>query len=102
MNIRTESIHFTADQKLLSFIENKLTKLSQFYDRIIDVHVILKLENSGQVKDKIVEVKVNIPGDTLVSKDTRKTFEAAADNAVNSIRRQLKKHKGRQRVFKER
>jgi len=99
MNIRTESIHFTADEKLLTFIESKLSKLTQFYDRIIDVHVVLKLENSGQVKDKIVEVKVNIPGDTLISKDTKKTFEAAADSAIDTIRRQLRKHKERQRSF---
>ena len=62
MTTRIESIHFTADQKLIDFIQKKLDKLDQYHDRIIDAHVILKLENTGQVKDKVVEVKLDIPG----------------------------------------
>ena len=99
MNIRTESIHFTADQKLLDLIEKKVQKLYVIYDRIIEVHVILKLENSGQVKDKIAEIKLSVPGDVLIAKDVKKTFEAAVDGATNHLKRQIKKHKERQRSY---
>jgi len=44
------------------FIEKKLGKLTQLFDRIIDADVILKLENSGQIKDKVAEVKITLPG----------------------------------------
>ena len=44
MIINTTSIHFDADQKLLDYIEKKTTKLDQFFDRIIDAQVFLKLE----------------------------------------------------------
>ena len=54
MKIMTEAIHFTADQKLLMFIENKLHKLERMYERIIDVHVILKLESHQSIRDKTV------------------------------------------------
>ena len=93
MNINTVSIHFTADQKLLDYLDKKVSKLEQFYDRIIDAHVFLKLENSGQVKDKIVELRLNVPGDTLMVSETSKTFEAAADLAVDTMKRQIKKYK---------
>ena len=97
MNRRIESVHFNADQKLVDFIEKKLDKLNQYFDRIIDCHVILKLENSGQVKDKIAEVKLSVPGDVLVAKATKKTFEAAMDESSGMLRRQLIRYKERSR-----
>ena len=36
MNIDVQSIHFTADQKLIDFIDRRTVKLSQFFDQIID------------------------------------------------------------------
>lgn len=97
MQVQTQSIHFDADVKLLDFIQKRLDKLTTFYDRIIDADVILKLENSGQVKDKVAEIKLNVPGQTLHASDTSKGFEESVDNAVESLRRQLVKHKEMQR-----
>lgn len=93
MKIHMTAIHFTADQKLTDYIEKKASKLHQFFDRIIDAQVFLKLENSGQVRDKIVEMKLMVPGDTLVATEVSKTFEAATDAAVDNMKRQLNKHK---------
>ena len=97
MTIRIESIHFTADQKLLDFIEKKLAKLGQYHDKIIDAHVILKLENNSQVKDKVVEVKLDVPGDLIVAKAMNKAFEAATDEVVDVLKRLVIKHKERVR-----
>lgn len=95
MNISTTSIHFDADEKLLSYIEKKASKLDQFFDRIIDAHIYLKLENSGQVRDKIVEMKLLVPGDTLIATEVSKTFEASTDAAVDNMKRQLNRYKER-------
>ena len=67
MKINTTSIHFNADQKLIDYIQKKTAKLDQFFDRIIDAQVYLKLENSGQLRYKIVEMKLMVPGDTLMA-----------------------------------
>ncbi len=93
MKVHTQSVHFSADAKLISFIEKKLGKLDQFFDRIVSANVILKLENSGQIKDKIAEIKINIPGAILYAKETNKTFEASIDNAISSLKRQVVKYK---------
>jgi putative sigma-54 modulation protein len=95
MKIITTAIHFDADQKLLDYIQRKTSKLDQFFDRIIDAHVFLKLENSGQVRDKIVEMKLNVPGDVLMATEISKTFEASADAAVDNMKRQLNRYKER-------
>jgi putative sigma-54 modulation protein len=93
MNIKIQSVHFDADVKLKDLILEKLQKLQKFYDRILTVDVFLKLENTGQVKDKIVELKANIPGDTIVVSSIDKTFEASLDKASDVIIRQLKRRK---------
>lgn len=91
MQIDIQAVRFTADQKLKDFIQEKLEKLSKFHYKIISSVVYLKLENSGQVRDKIVEIKVSIPGSTLVAHATDKTFESATDEALETLKRQLKR-----------
>ena len=93
MKIRTEAVQFKADQKLLDFIERKLSKMDQFFDRIQEANVVLKLENSGQVRDKIAEVRLSIPGEVLIAKSTSKTFEASVVDAVHTLKRQLIRYK---------
>ena len=99
MKILIEPVHFTADQSLLDYIEKKIKKLEQFYDRIIDVQVTLKLENAGQIKDKVVEVLVSVPGDRIFNQHTQKTFEAAVDKVVAGLKRQLIKRKEMMRAY---
>lgn len=93
MRVNTEAIGFKADQKLLNFIEKKTSKLDRFYEQIIDAEVILKLENSGQIRGKIAEIKINVPGETLFAKNVHRKFESAVDESVEALRRQLIKYK---------
>lgn len=93
MKLQVHSIHFDADQKLIAFIQKKADKLETFYDRIIDGEVFLRLEKNGVKENKVVEFKINIPGTKLFAKEQSQTFEASTDEALESIRRQLKRHK---------
>lgn len=97
MKVRTSSVHFDADQKLISFIESKLQKLEKFFKNIIKADVVLKLENTGQVKDKIVEIKLDVPGKLMVVKESSKSFEASIDKATDVLVRQLKRNKEKKR-----
>ena len=97
MNLNIDSIHFKADAKLLDYIREKTNKLERFYDRAIDLNVKLKLENNGQVRDKVVEYVMYVPGDKLFVSNVDKTFEAAVDGGVDTLKRQLKRFKEKQR-----
>ena len=88
MRVHTEAVQFKADQKLINFIDQRLQKMEHYFDRIIEAHVVLKLENSGQVRDKIAEVRLNVPGETLIVKETQKTFEASINTALDTLKRQ--------------
>lgn len=96
MKIQIQTVHFTADQKLLDFVEKKVNKLTLFYDKIIDSNVVLSMENlNTQIKDKVVVIKTNIPGNTLVAKETAKVFEESVDLAIDSLKRQLERIKNK-------
>lgn len=70
-----------------------------FYDKIICADVFLKLENTGDPENKIVEVLLSIPGDDLIVKKDCKKFEIGIDECARSLERQLKKRKEKQRAF---
>jgi len=99
MKMIIQSPQFTADKKLRDFVTRKMKKLGQFYDRIVELKVVLKLENSGQVKDKIVDLSMLVPGDLIHAKGTNKTFEAAVDEVIDVAKRQLIRHKERVKSF---
>lgn len=94
MEIKVQSIHFDADQKLVSFVEERLGKLTQYYDKIIGSDVFLKLEPADR-ENKVAEIKLTIPGKDLFAKKQCKSFEEATDEAVEALRRQINKHKSK-------
>lgn len=89
------AVHFKADQKLLNFIQEKMDKLEQYSDRIIEAQVFLKLESHGQIKEKVTEISLKVPGDRLFAKGSDRSFEVAVDQAVEGLRRSLRKYKER-------
>jgi len=91
MQVNFQAVHFTADQKLKDYISEKLEKLVKFHPKVLITTIYMKLENSGQVKDKVLEAKISIPGHTLIATSKDKTFEAAFDDAIDNIKRQLKR-----------
>jgi len=96
MKLQIHSIRFDADDKLIEVIKKKLNKLETFYDRIIDGEVFLKIENDESRINKIIEIKLNIPGDQLFAKERARSFEIGADEATEALRRQIKKFKEKQ------
>lgn len=96
MNVNIQTLHFEADSKLVAFIEKKISKLTQFHERIIKVDVFLKLDNVAHtIKDKIAEIKVNIPRHQFFVKHSSKSFEESFDEALTSLISQIKRKKER-------
>jgi putative sigma-54 modulation protein len=97
MKLQMHSVHFTADEKLLGFIQKKLQKLETFYDRITGGEVFLKLDKgeNSKLRDKIIEVKIKVPGGELFVKEHGQTFEEATDIALEALKSQIKKFKAK-------
>jgi len=97
MNVNIQTVHFDADIKLVSYIEKKVSKLTQFHDRITKVDIYLKLDNVvHNIKDKVAEIKVMIPRHEFFVKQSSKSFEESFDSAMESLITQIKRQKEKQ------
>jgi putative sigma-54 modulation protein len=97
MNIRIKAVKFDADSKLEDFIQKKVSKLGRFFDDIITAEVFLKLENTPDLENKVVEVKLDVPGSDLFARKQTKSFEESTDEVVDALKQQILKHKEKQR-----
>ena len=93
MTVKIQSVHFDADKKLLAFVEERVDKLTHFYDGIIKSEVILKLDKGDAAENKIAEIKLHIAGNDLFAKKQCKSFEEAIDTSIDALKVQVKKHK---------
>ena len=93
MKVKITSVHFKTDQKLDEFIQEKVGKLSGFYDGIIGSEAILRIDNHDKQENKVAEIRLKVRGNDLFAKKQSKTFEEAIDSSVEALRRQLKKYK---------
>lgn len=93
VNCTIQSIHFDADKKLLDLIEKRVNKLDRFFDKIIEAEVYLRLEESKTADNKIVEIKLKVPGNDMFAKKKAEKFEVALDLAVEAIKKQIEKKK---------
>ncbi len=97
MNIKITALHFKADQKLESFISERMDKLTKIHDGIIGTEVTLKLENTEKPENKTVEMRAKIRGNDAIASKTAKTFEEATDEVVDALKKQLQKVKDKER-----
>lgn len=98
MDIKIQSIHFDATEKLQSFIEKKLEKVSKAGDEVRKAEVVLKVEKPETAHNKHTSVKLSVKGSDLFVEKTCDTFEEGVDLCVESLLRQIKKYKEKQRA----
>lgn len=94
MNVNIQTVRFNADAKLTDYVTRKLEKITTFHDRIIKVEVFLKLDNVVHtIKDKVAEIRVQVPRQEFFVKASSKSFEESFDSALDSLVNQIKRKK---------
>ncbi len=98
MKVNVHAVNFNIDKKLVDFVQERLDKLEKYYDRVVSSDVFLKVQNTSDKENKIVEIKINVPGDEFMVKKQSKSFEEAVDLSVDSLERLLLKRKDKVRA----
>lgn len=93
MEIRINSVGFSASSTLEEFIQKKLSKLEKYHDGILGMIVTLKLEKDDHLENKVTEVQVEIKGSDVFAKKNARTFEETVDELYDVLKRQLQKVK---------
>ncbi|MBK8882214.1 MAG: ribosome-associated translation inhibitor RaiA [Bacteroidales bacterium] len=97
MNIQIHSVRFDADKKLIDFVHQKLEKLAQFGEDIVNAEVYLRLDKDQERENKISEIKVEISGSSLFAKKQSKSFEESTDEAIDALKKQITRYKQKKR-----
>lgn len=94
MNVKVNPVHFKADQKLVEFVSKKAQKLEQYFDGLISVEVLLKIDKPESPKNKVAELKMSVPAyENLFAEKRADSFEEATDLVLEAGVKQLKKMK---------
>ncbi len=93
MEIKIQSIHFDATEKLQAFIDKKVAKLEKTFEDIQKVDVQCKVVKPATAQNKEVSMTVTVPGSTLFVEKISDTFEESTDLCVDSMKVQLQKYK---------
>lgn len=97
MNIQIHSVRFDADKKLIDFVHQKLEKLNQLGEDIVNAEVFLRLDKDEERENKISEIKLELPGGPLFAKKQSKSFEESTDDVIEALKKQITKHKQKKR-----
>ncbi|GIZ08830.1 ribosome hibernation-promoting factor, HPF/YfiA family [Flavobacterium sp. UMI-01] len=93
MKVSIHAVNFNVDGKLVNFVQERMDKLEKYYDKVVSSDVYLKVEKTSEKENKIVEVKINVPGDGFLVKKQCKSFEEAVELSAESLERLLVKRK---------
>jgi len=97
MNIQIHSVRFDADKKLIDFVHQKIGKLAQYGEEIVNAEVYLRLDKDQSRANKISEIRLDMSGGPLFAKKQSKSFEEATDDAVDALKRQITRYKQKKR-----
>jgi len=93
LNITGQRVDIT--DALRDFVTAKFSKLEQYFDRINQVYIVLKVEKV----QKIAEATIHVNGGELHATSEAGDMYAAIDLLVDKLARQLNKHKDKLKQF---
>lgn len=96
MEVRIQSIHFDASERLQAFIQKKAEKLERFCDNIKKVEVSLKVVKPETAMNKETGVRVLALNTEFYAEKVSDTFEESIDVCMDALSKQLLKTKEKQ------
>lgn len=96
MEVRIQSIHFDASEKLEGFIQKKVEKLEKLTDHIKKVEVSLKVVKPETANNKEVGMRILALNTEFYAEKVSDTFEESVDVCVEALSRQILKAKEKQ------
>jgi len=84
---------FEVNANLKQLMQDKIEKLTTYFDRIHKADVYLKLKEDNVPNGKMVEVNLHVPVKDIFAKDTEDTFEKAIAKVTKKLETQLRRRK---------
>lgn len=94
MNTRFTARHFNASERLQEHAVTAVEKLQKFYDGILDCDIILQ-PHPDPVNSQRAELNIKVAKELLTATENAPTYEQALSNAIDNMKRQLKRYKSK-------
>ena len=87
MEIKIQTIHFEAGEKLQDYIQKRVSKLVRFCDGIKTAEVSLKVIKPETAMNKETSIRLVVPGSELFAQKVGDTFEETVDQCADTLTR---------------
>ena len=93
MEVKIQTIHFEATEKLQDYVQKRVAKLERFSSDVRTAEVTLKVVKPETAMNKEAALRLVVPGNDLFAQKVADTFEEAVDQCADTLTRQLEKYK---------
>ncbi|MBQ0016432.1 MAG: ribosome-associated translation inhibitor RaiA [Bacteroidales bacterium] len=95
MNTTINAVKFKASAELEKFVSDKVAKLDRLVDNATRCEVTLRVEKPESENNKVAEISIALPGQTLFVAQQADSFEQAVSQCADSMKVQIEKYKER-------
>jgi putative sigma-54 modulation protein len=93
MKIRVTARHFELAPELTEYVEEKISRLARYFDKVDEANVVFEEEGHRSIAD----VTVHAARAVVSSEQSAGDLRAAFDRALEKVERQIRRHKERLR-----
>jgi len=93
MEINIQFVKIPTSEHMEAFVLKELKKLEKKYNWIIKADVFFKLEKDPKGKGKSCDIQLSLSGPRIFASSNKESFEAATDETIRDLTKQLKKRK---------
>lgn len=93
MTVNIQYVGVDISETLSVFTKEKLEKLSNKYEFLINATVSFKLDENKHETGKICNIELSLPGPRIFATSNERNFEVSVRETISDLERQLKKRK---------
>ncbi|OBX25982.1 putative sigma-54 modulation protein [Gelidibacter algens] len=93
MTINIQFVNLDYSDSLAEHTTERLHKMAEKYDWLINADVFFKEEGNEPEKGKICNIKLSLPGPQIFATSDEKNFEMSVNETISDLVIQLKKRK---------
>jgi len=93
MTVNIQYVGVDVSETLSAFTKEKLEKLFNRYEFLINASVHFKQDEKDHNDGKICKIELSLPGPRIFSTSNERNFEVSVRETISDLDRQLKKRK---------
>ena len=93
MTVNFQYVNTDVSETLSVFTTEKLEKLAEKFEFLISAQVYIKHDDKDHNAGKMCNVELSLPGPRIFATSNESTYEAAVNETMRDLKRQLEKRK---------